>query len=392
MAQSRIIGVLGMARSGTSLTSMILNRLGVCFGPEEHLLKANVHNPKGYWEHQIFLEIDTEILSRFGGNWIDPPAFPPDWENTHELEDLKERARTAIEREFTAMEMWGWKQATASLTLPFWQQLLPTMQYVICFRNPLDVAHSMQRFVGCSLEQGLYLWLIYTKLALKHTSGQQRLFVFHEDWLNDWQEQLQRLSVFLGRSEAEQDDVTSKVHDLIDKDLWHNRTSAKAISMTYQLYESLSQKECDHNNIEQMFQESLEFIGPEARTKEAWKKQVEHKVWGKQLRLAMQELTHLIPQNETFILVDDNTWAQSFVDRYAIPFLERDGQYWGSPPDSNTAIREFERLHRAGAKFMVFAWPAFWWLDYYRELNHHLRSAFRCVLQNERLIVFDLQS
>lgn len=382
-----------MARSGTSLTSMILNRLGVCFGTEEHLIKANVCNPKCYWEHQIFDEINTEILSRFDGNMGDPPAFPPDWENTHELEDLKERARTAIETEFTAVEMWGWKHPAASLTLPFWQQLLPTMHYVICFRNPLNVADSMHHFIGCSLEKGLYLWLIYTKLALKHTSGQQRVFVFHEGWFNDWQEQLQRLSVFLGRSElAEQDDVRSTVQDLIDKDLWHNRTSAKAISMTYHLYESLSQKKLyEHNNIEQMFQESLEFIGPEARRKEAWNKQMEHKVWIKQLRLAMQELTHLIPQNETFILVDEGKWAQSFVDRYTIPFLERDGQYWGCPPDSITAIREFERLHRAGAKFMVFGWPAFWWLDYYRELNHYLRSAFHCVLQNERLIIFELR-
>jgi hypothetical protein len=219
---------------------MTLNRLGVCFGPEEHLLKANVHNPKGYWEHQIFHRINNEILSRFDGNWVDLPRFPPAWENTPELDDLKERARTVIEREFTVVEMWGWKHAITCISLPFWQQLLPTMQYVICFRNPLDVAHSMKHVVGCSLEKGLYLWLIYTKLTLKHTFGQQRIFVFYEDWLNDWQEQLQRLSVFLGRSAlAKQDDVRRTVQALIDKDLWRNRTSVKAIAMAYPLYDGL---------------------------------------------------------------------------------------------------------------------------------------------------------
>ena len=44
-----------------------------------------------------------------------------------------------------------------------------------------------------------------------------------------------------------------------------------------------------------------------------------------------------------------------------------------------------------GAGFVVFAWPAFWWLDCYPRLRSHLRSNFPCVLQNDRLIVFDLR-
>ena len=55
------------------------------------------------------------------------------------------------------------------------------------------------------------------------------------------------------------------------------------------------------------------------------------------------------------------------------------------------AIRELERLRQAGASFMVFAWPAFWWLDYYARFRRHLRSRFRCALENDRLIAFDLR-
>jgi hypothetical protein len=40
----------------------------------------------------------------------------------------------------------------------------------------------------------------------------------------------------------------------------------------------------------------------------------------------------------------------------------------------------------------VFAWPAFWWLDHYVELNRHLRTEYRCVFENERVIVFDIRS
>jgi hypothetical protein len=91
--------------------------------------------------------------------------------------------------------------------------------------------------------------------------------------------------------------------------------------------------------------------------------------------------------------VDENQWGASpLTDRRAIPFLEQDGQYWGRPEDDETAIRELERLRLAGPAFLAVGWPAFWWLDFYTAWHRHLRSNFRCVLENERLVVFDLRS
>jgi len=110
------------------------------------------------------------------------------------------------------------------------------------------------------------------------------------------------------------------------------------------------------------------------------------------LHLTMQDITTLIPPEKIFVLVDeDQLGGMITTGRHAVPFLERDGQYWGPPPDDETAIRELERLRQAGASFVVFAWPASWWLEYYSGLHRHLRSRFRCVLENDRLVVFDLQ-
>ncbi len=110
------------------------------------------------------------------------------------------------------------------------------------------------------------------------------------------------------------------------------------------------------------------------------------------LNLTTRDIAALILPGDKFILVDQDEYGSEIADRRrAIPFLERDEQYWGPPPDDATAIRELERLRRFGATFMVFAWPAFWWLDYYSGLQQHLRSEFRCVLENDRLVVFDLQ-
>ena len=109
-------------------------------------------------------------------------------------------------------------------------------------------------------------------------------------------------------------------------------------------------------------------------------------------RVADQEDAVLIPLGHAIILVDEETFGGRVgAGQRRIPFLERGGQYWGAPPDDHTAIREFERLRHAGADFMIFAWPAFWWLEYYSEFSGYLRARFPCSLENERLVVFDLR-
>jgi glycosyltransferase involved in cell wall biosynthesis len=120
----------------------------------------------------------------------------------------------------------------------------------------------------------------------------------------------------------------------------------------------------------------------------------EERKWVRRLRRAAKEIKALVPAGATFILVDEGEWgeAEFGAERHVLPFLERDGQYWGAPPDDATAIRELERLRRSGASLLAFAWPAFWWLDYYAEFHHHLRANFRCLLANDRVVAFDLQS
>ncbi|HEX4622115.1 MAG TPA: glycoside hydrolase family 99-like domain-containing protein, partial [Myxococcaceae bacterium] len=110
------------------------------------------------------------------------------------------------------------------------------------------------------------------------------------------------------------------------------------------------------------------------------------------LRLATQELEAAIPPSSTFILVDEQGSPALRTRDPRVPILLDGGeQYSGPAPDDETAIREVERLREAGASFLAVAWPAFWWLNFYAGTHQHLRSRFRCLLENERLVVFDLR-
>jgi pyruvyltransferase len=130
-------------------------------------------------------------------------------------------------------------------------------------------------------------------------------------------------------------------------------------------------------------------ISPEERAREQEKKQA----WMARLKPVLRELAEVMPPEAKFILVDeDQLRFQIALDR-VLPFLEKEGAYWGPPADDETAISELERMRTAHrVSFIVFAWPAFWWLEHYRKFAKHLRANFRCTLQNERLVVFDLRS
>lgn len=130
---------------------------------------------------------------------------------------------------------------------------------------------------------------------------------------------------------------------------------------------------------------------------EVWKEENPHFKWMEWLYQATRMMTEAIPAGSTFILVDAGQWSATsgesvlIRDRRALPFLEREGKYWGAPADDATAIQELERLRDAGATSLVIAWPAFWWLDHYTGFDQHLRSRYHAVLQNDQIILFDLR-
>jgi UDP-glucose 4-epimerase len=114
----------------------------------------------------------------------------------------------------------------------------------------------------------------------------------------------------------------------------------------------------------------------------------------RQLALLKRDLISLILPGDAFILADNEPSGLDRVlaRRKLIPFLEKEGEYWGLPPDDETAIRELERLRQSGARFILFTASAFWWLDHYTGLRDYLQTKFQCALKTERVVAFNLKA
>jgi LmbE family N-acetylglucosaminyl deacetylase len=106
-----------------------------------------------------------------------------------------------------------------------------------------------------------------------------------------------------------------------------------------------------------------------------------------------QEIAKFVPPQDAFILVDEGRLeaAPLVAPRRCIPFVEKDGHYWGKPMDDESAIREVTRLRLSGANFMIFVSSTFWWLEHYPGLKQYLYSNFRCFFKDERLLAFNLR-
>src|SRR5690349_13108524 len=73
--QRQIVVVLGMPRSGTSLLTNLLQKLGIDLG--DKLAAADANNPTGYWEHEEICQTQEDLLRQLGRRWIDPTGTLP---------------------------------------------------------------------------------------------------------------------------------------------------------------------------------------------------------------------------------------------------------------------------------------------------------------------------
>jgi len=115
--------------------------------------------------------------------------------------------------------------------------------------------------------------------------------------------------------------------------------------------------------------------------------------WFHRLDRAVSDILTVVPEGQPFVLIDGNTWAapRELMGRTVRSFIEMDGEDGGPPADDQIAISHVKAIRESQARFLILAWPCFWWLDEYPHWSRYLHDIGRCVLSNDAVMIFDLR-
>lgn len=218
--------VLGMHRSGTSALTGALRLCGAWVGEEAELTRANVENPWGFWERRDVREICDRLLHAAGADWWKVANFDLQSIPHAVLSEQRGRFKEVVSV-LTRHDLWVIKEPRLCLLLPALRDYVENPVCVHVFRNPLEVAKSLQLRNGFSISAGLALWETYSRHALKASENLPRLFIAHESLMLDPSRTLERLVEDLeklsvaGLEKPEHNLITR----LIDPSLYRQRAS-----------------------------------------------------------------------------------------------------------------------------------------------------------------------
>jgi len=240
----KCIMVLGMHRSGTSALMGVLNLLGVSLGTK--LMNPNEYNPKGYFENDYVCEVNEKILQTLDSSWDDLFFLEKDWWKKQSLRIYRNKAFEIIEQEFNGTETFYIKDPRLCILLPFWNNLFEKIgiktSCIICLRNPLEVASSIEKRDGFSIQKGILLWMTHMLSAEFHSRCLPRVFSSYYDLLNKPGNTIARISDVLNTDFPESYEKRKKdIGQFLERNLKHfniddTKLQQDVISLTYQYY------------------------------------------------------------------------------------------------------------------------------------------------------------
>lgn len=208
------------------MISGLLRKAGVYMGEEVDFMQARKgENGEGFWEHFGFYALNEHLLLHLGAGW-DMPDLPAGWAARSDLEPFREEALQLIQRMESSMNgnaTWGWKDPRNSITVQFWESVLPGLRVVVCVRNPLEVAASLQQRNNLSFAASCRLWLEYYRNILDSVPGQNRLVILYERFLADPETEIKRLAARLGLKDG--NDPGPAMRRLVNPLLHHQKAS-----------------------------------------------------------------------------------------------------------------------------------------------------------------------
>ncbi|MEA1051614.1 sulfotransferase [Lamprobacter modestohalophilus] len=176
--------VLGMHRSGTSAVTRMINMMGAYLGAEGGFQSASDSNPKGHWERVDVMQFNDALFRPVSASWWQLSRFNSASIPAEARADFEKKARNLI-LNLDAHRPWVLKDPRLCVLFPCWRPLLEVPVILHVFRQPIQIAQSLQQREGFPLPFGIALWERHLRDALNSSRGLPRLAVRHEDMLAD---------------------------------------------------------------------------------------------------------------------------------------------------------------------------------------------------------------
>ena len=158
-----VLIITGMHRSGTSLTTSLLQSTGIYIG--DRLMDGGNGNTKGHFEDLDFVELHRRCLTQQGVNregWTTQNNFAFTSEYFVQAKNLIKAKNN--------QPIWGWKDPRTTLFLDAWQNLIPNAKFVFVYRSPWDVVDSLFRRGDLIFKQdpviAIQTWVSYNQTIL----------------------------------------------------------------------------------------------------------------------------------------------------------------------------------------------------------------------------------
>lgn len=183
----QVVSILSAPRSGSSALARLVSVLGLSFGPKEVLLQETSFNPYGFFEREDIIDTNEmlirESISDVSGEWLLSSGVNPNdiewllsgvhWASRTQPITSNARLSLAVHQKMrdcitwmSSEEMPAWKDARLCLTLPVWRQFISPIPIVL-WREPYQVASSIERMMGYPYILGEWLWAAYTSAAVQ---------------------------------------------------------------------------------------------------------------------------------------------------------------------------------------------------------------------------------
>jgi hypothetical protein len=230
----KLVLVLGMGRSGTSMLTGLLSLCGARL--PGNLLASDAHNERGYFESLDVLGMNEFFLNCLGLDFFDTSFRLQEGEIADDGASALTRRISKFLARYEDCPLLVVKDPKIVPLLRYW---LPTatgagwdVKIAVPVRHPREVGASLAQAQGKPVDHDFSdaLWIKYNLLAERDTRDYPRVFVTYDQLLADGRGQLKRIATALDLELDLDHERDEAVGSFLDKKLRHHAAEPDLVS------------------------------------------------------------------------------------------------------------------------------------------------------------------